>query len=96
MDHCPSPLDADLPVVAPADSIRSFESMRSVCPAVHKVFAQLQNLALSDAPVLIQGESGTGKLRAALALHRASARRAHPLLSVVCTALSAAQLDAML
>ena len=96
MDHCPPPLDADLPAVADSDCIRSFEGMRSVCPAVHKVFEQLQNLALSDAPVLIQGESGTGKQRAATALHRASARRAHPLVPVVCTALSAAQLDAML
>ena len=96
MDHCPPPLDADLPAVADSDCIRSFEGMRSVYPAMHKVFAQLENLALSDAPLLIQGESGTGKQRAATALHRASARRAHPLVPVVCTALSAAQLDAML
>ena len=96
MDHCPPPLDADLPAVAVSDRIYSFEGMRSVCPAVHKVFEQFQHLALSDAPVLIQGESGTGKQRVALALHKASARRTHPLVPVVCTALSAAQLDAML
>ena len=94
MDHCLPPLAEGLPSVA--DPVRSFEGMHSVCPTVHKVFEQLQNLALSDAPVLIQGESGTGKHCAALALHQASARRARPLVTVVCTALSATQLDAML
>ena len=96
MDNCPPFLDSESPTDAVADSIRSFEGISSVCPAVHRVFAQLQNLTLSDAPVLIQGESGTGKQRAALALHRASARRARSLVPVVCTELSAAQLDAML
>lgn len=54
MDHYLPPLAEGLP--SAADPVRSFEGMHSVCPTVHKVFEQLQNLALSDAPVLIQGE----------------------------------------
>ena len=77
-------------------SLRSFDGLRSVCPLMHKLFDQLDALAQSDAPVLFLGESGTGKHRAALALHRASARRARPLVTLVCTAVSAAQLDAWL
>ena len=96
MDHGPPFLDADCSVFAASTCIRIFEGMRSVCPAMHKIFEHLQHLALSDAPVLIQGESGTGKQRTASALHRASARRAHPLVTVVCTALSAPQLDVLL
>jgi DNA-binding NtrC family response regulator len=43
----------------------------------------------SDIPVLIDGESGTGKELAAQAIHRASARRAHPFISENCGALPA-------
>lgn len=77
-------------------SLHTLDGMRSVCLQMQRVFEQLENLALSDAPLLIQGESGTGKQRSAVALHRISPRRARPLVTVVCTELSAAQLDALL
>ncbi|GEM_PF-1002872 len=38
-------------------------------PAMQEVFARLTKLAASDAPALIYGAAGTGKSRAALALH---------------------------
>ncbi|HNN97369.1 MAG TPA: sigma 54-interacting transcriptional regulator, partial [Pseudomonadota bacterium] len=63
---------------------------------MHRLFAQLADLARSDAPVLIQGESGAGKMRLAQALHRASLRRSRPLIPLVCTARSAAQLEGLL
>ncbi len=88
--------DAAAQVPADECAVLSFDGMRSVCPRMHKVFGQLENLARSDAPVLLQGESGTGKQRAAQALHRASARRARPLVTMVCTALSAERLDWLL
>ena len=94
-DVSPSSLAAPQP--SPAEpSPRVLDGLRSLCPRMHKLFDQLEDLALSDAPVLIQGETGTGKLRAARALHRASARRARVFVTLGCTAVSAAHLDAWL
>ena len=89
-------LDSAVQTQPTASRLCTFDGLRSACPALHNVFAQLEQLALSDAPLLIQGESGTGKHRLAQALHRASTRRARPLVTLVCTARSAAQLDALL
>lgn len=89
-------LDAALPEQAVERPIQTLDGLRSACPEMHNLFALLGDLARSDAPVLIQGESGTGKLRLAQALHRASLRRARPLITLVCTARSAAQLDTLL
>lgn len=89
-------LDAALSERAVESPLQSLDGLRSACPAMHRLFAQLAALARSDAPVLIQGESGTGKLRAAQALHRTSPCRARPLITLVCTARSAVQLDALL
>ncbi len=47
----------------------------------------LQQVAPSNATVLLMGESGTGKELAARALHRLSPRRAGPLVTVNCAAL---------
>ena len=96
MAACSQFFDAAPPSRPSEHSLRTIDGMRSVCPQMHGLFEHLENLALSDAPVLLQGESGTGKQRAALALHRISARRIHPLVTMVCTGVSAAQLDALL
>src|SRR5262249_11324561 len=58
---------------------------------MRQVYAVLECVSASDAPVLIQGECGTGKELAAEAIHRASARAARPF--VVCDA-AAASLEA--
>lgn len=89
-------LDVALPERAVESHMQTLDGMRSACPSMHRFFAQLADLARSDAPVLIQGESGTGKLRAAQALHQTSLRRPRRLITLVCTARSAAQLDALL
>jgi DNA-binding NtrC family response regulator len=49
-----------------------------------------------DDPVLITGESGTGKGLAAESIHRLSSRRNSPFVAVNCTALAAVQLRAEL
>ena len=56
----------------------------------------LATVAQSDATVLIQGETGTGKELAARAIHHASERRDHPLITVACAAIPETLLEAEL
>jgi len=55
---------------------------------MEKLRAQLRQYANSPFPVLIEGESGSGKELAASALHRLSARASHPYLALNCAAIS--------
>jgi two-component system nitrogen regulation response regulator GlnG len=57
-------------------------------PAMEKLHAQLRQYADSPFPVLIEGESGSGKELAAEALHRLSDRKAQPYLALNCAAIS--------
>jgi DNA-binding NtrC family response regulator len=61
--------------------------------ALYPVFAQL---AASDVPVLIEGETGTGKEVLAESLHEAGARREAPFVIFDCTTVSPALLEAEL
>jgi DNA-binding NtrC family response regulator len=56
-------------------------------PAHLQTMAQLRGIAASDAPVLIEGETGSGKELAARAIHYAGARRHAPFVPVNCGAL---------
>jgi len=55
--------------------------------ALASVLAQLDLVAPTDATVLLQGETGTGKELLARALHHRSARRLHPLVTLNCAAI---------
>jgi DNA-binding NtrC family response regulator len=60
-----------------------------VSPAMMAVVAALRKYAPVDLPVLITGETGTGKEVAARALHKLSPRRDHPFAAINCGALPA-------
>jgi DNA-binding NtrC family response regulator len=61
------------------------------------VFDRVAGLGGSDAPALIEGESGVGKTQLARAVHQASAARRHgPLVVVCCAALPEALADSEL
>src|SRR5262249_8997830 len=55
--------------------------------ALTSVLAQLELVAPTDATVLIQGETGTGKELLACALHHRSARRTHNFVTLNCAAI---------
>jgi DNA-binding NtrC family response regulator len=56
-------------------------------PAFQEAVDLIRNIAETDAPVLIEGETGTGKEVAARAIHYSGAREAHPFVPVNCGAL---------
>jgi two-component system response regulator HydG len=72
-----------------SDLIFASEKMGRVCDLIATV-------APSDAAILIQGETGTGKELVARAVHQQSGRQAHPLISVACAALPETLLEAEL
>jgi DNA-binding NtrC family response regulator len=61
--------------------------MLGECPAMRAVFRRLRRAAQSSAPVLVTGETGTGKELAAAALHQLSARAAKPFVPLNCAAI---------
>ncbi len=65
-------------------------------PAMRAAVAILRKYAPVDLPVLITGETGTGKERAARALHRLSSRCDGPFVAINCGALAPSLLQAEL
>ncbi len=55
---------------------------------MQNLFELVDNVALTDAPVIIFGESGTGKELVARAIHESSTRAAKPFIKVNCAALN--------
>ncbi|MBV8496035.1 MAG: sigma 54-interacting transcriptional regulator, partial [Gammaproteobacteria bacterium] len=64
-----------------------FETILGKSPPMRALKAQAARVAAVDAPLLIMGETGTGKELFAHACHRASARAARPFLALNCAAL---------
>ena len=65
-------------------------------PAMHELFDLLERVAPSDVPVLVQGETGTGKELVAKALHEHGPRKARRLLAENCAAVPANLLESEL
>src|SRR4051812_22918301 len=71
----------------------SFGGLIGASTPMRELFAQMARVAQSDAPVLILGETGTGKELAARAIHDASARAAGPFVIVDCAALASSLIE---
>lgn len=76
--------------IAAPDGSRATDDLS---PAGHSLaflqtMEQLEQAAKSNAPVLLTGETGTGKELAADFIHRHSRRRNHPYVAVDCTAIT--------
>jgi two-component system response regulator HydG len=65
-------------------------------PQMQTVYRLIEDIAPTDATVLIQGESGTGKELVARAIHRKSLRREKPFIVINCSAYPATLLESEL
>ncbi len=71
------------------DETGRFGAIVGVSPAMREMCAVIARVARSDAPVMITGESGSGKEAAAQTIHDLSRRRGKPLVAINCGAVSA-------
>lgn len=74
----------------------NFENIISRSKAFNYVLRQIEQVASTDATVLITGETGTGKELIARAIHSISLRKERPLVKVNCAALPANLIEAEL
>jgi two-component system, NtrC family, response regulator HydG len=65
-----------------------FEGVIGNSPQMHEVVDRLRRIAPTDATVLIQGDTGTGKELVAQAIHQNSPRKNRPFVALNCAALS--------
>jgi two-component system, NtrC family, response regulator HydG len=84
------------PLDLPPSQARRFGELVGESLAIREVFAVLERVAASDATVLVEGETGTGKELVARALHEASPRRRGPFIAVDCGALPEGLLESEL
>ncbi|MEE9291289.1 MAG: sigma-54 dependent transcriptional regulator, partial [Acidobacteriota bacterium] len=71
----------------PRDDVSDRYGIVGSSPAIKDIFRVIDKVASSNATVLIQGETGTGKERVAEAIHRNSPRRDAPFVRMNCASL---------
>jgi formate hydrogenlyase transcriptional activator len=74
----------------------NFEEIIGRSAALKHVLKQVETVAPTDSPVLIYGETGTGKELIARAIHNLSARRARTLVKLNCAAIPTGLLESEL
>jgi two-component system response regulator HydG len=75
---------------------RRFDTLVGASAAMQQVYAAVEQVAPTDATVLITGQSGTGKEMAARAIHNQSRRAAEPFIAVDCAAIPEALFESEL
>jgi transcriptional regulator with GAF, ATPase, and Fis domain len=79
--------DARRAPLMPSDTIQ-FGDVIGPSLAMRSIFGVLERIAPTDATVLLEGETGTGKDLIARAIHTASSRKSQPFVVVDCGAVS--------
>ena len=86
----------DLEPETQPDARQGLDNIIGKSPAMKAVFEVIRQAAPTQASILIQGASGTGKELVARAIHRMSARGNGPFVAVHCAALSSTLLESEL
>jgi two-component system response regulator HydG len=86
----------DQAAIVPVDAAGGFPEIVATTPPMMRVFELVNQIAPTNATVLIFGESGTGKELIAKAIHGLSPRRSRPFVALNCAALSEGILDSEL
>jgi two-component system nitrogen regulation response regulator NtrX len=79
-----------------AEEVWNQYAMIGASPAMQRVYQLIDRLAHAEAPVLLEGESGTGKNRVAAAIHRNSTRVGQRLVEVNCASIPTELVEAEL
>lgn len=79
---------------APLPEHTEFSSIIHSCNAMKHIVTQARLVAFRDVPILIEGETGTGKELFANAIHRESLRSTKPFVSVNCGAIPSSLFEA--
>lgn len=83
-------------VIASEHRAPALERMVGVAPAMQRLREQIHRAATSNAPVLIQGETGTGKELVAQAIHEQSSRSEFRFVTVFCPGVPESTLESEL
>ncbi len=82
---------------APGNGTRyTFADLVHASPVMQNLLRQAEKAARTDCPVLVYGETGTGKEVLVQSLHNASARREQPFVGINCAAIPDALLESLL
>lgn len=74
----------------------SFHGIIGKSPAIQKVFELIEKASWSEAPIIIFGDSGTGKELVAQAIHKLGKRKNGPFVQLNCAALNESLLESEL
>lgn len=70
-----------------------FGRMQSRSPEMHRVFETIRTVASTDATIVVEGETGTGKELVASTIHHQSARKDGPFVTINCGGLPESLLE---
>src|SRR3954471_7318247 len=84
------------PTLVQMSSATTFGRVFGVSPEMRRIYPLCERLASSDVPLIIEGETGTGKELLAESLHERSARAREPFVVFDCTAVPPSLLEATL
>lgn len=87
------PLNVGMPSVAVASTLREHFFVSGTNPAMRAFERVMTNIALTDIPVLLVGESGAGKEEVAVRIHQLSRRQDQPFIKMICASLTPDHLE---
>lgn len=89
-------VDALTPTAVTVSTVTNFGLVVGSSPEMRRIYPLCERLAASDVPLVIEGETGTGKEALAESLHEASARAGEPFIVFDCTAVPPNLMEAAL